>query len=119
MPSLPVISLSAEAISSACARLSSAQGPAIRANGRSLPKRTLPTATVALGFGSTRMVTTAPCAAHHGEPVHAGQCVGAGQIPATSDRLKAMRRIFKLLFAGSTAALLTTAAYADSLGVVF
>ena len=30
-----------------------------------------------------------------------------------------MRRIFKLLFAGSTAALLTTAAYADSLGVVF
>src|SRR5258708_32016311 len=49
MPSRAVMSLSAAAISKACARLSSAHGPAIRASGRSLPKRTLPTATTAFG----------------------------------------------------------------------
>src|ERR1700728_2553708 len=49
MPSRAVMSLSAAAISKACARLSSAHGPAIRANGRLLPKRTLPTATTAFG----------------------------------------------------------------------
>src|SRR5690348_16086120 len=42
MPSLPVSSVSAWHISSACARLSSAQGPAIRVTGRSLPIVRLP-----------------------------------------------------------------------------
>src|SRR5664280_1979867 len=50
MPTRAVISLSAAAISSACARLSSAQGPAISASGSVLPKRTAPIETVALGF---------------------------------------------------------------------
>ena len=36
----PAISFSADAISSACARLSSAHGPAISASGKALPKRT-------------------------------------------------------------------------------
>src|SRR5580658_2247860 len=49
MPSRAVMSLSAAAMSKACARLSSAHGPAIRASGRLLPKRTLPTATTAFG----------------------------------------------------------------------
>src|SRR5580704_3426847 len=53
MPSRAVMSLSAPATSKACARLSSAHGPAIRASGRLLPKRTLPTATT--GFGSALM----------------------------------------------------------------
>src|SRR5213592_1457426 len=56
MPSLAAISLSAEAISSAWSRLSSAHGPAIRASGRALPKRVAPTATVALGAGSTACI---------------------------------------------------------------
>src|SRR5580704_5695889 len=43
------ISFSAAAISKACARLSSAHGPAIKASGSLLPKRTLPTATTAFG----------------------------------------------------------------------
>src|ERR1700730_1870383 len=50
MPSRAVMSLRAVAISSACARLSSAHGPAIKASGSLLPKRTLPTATVEFGF---------------------------------------------------------------------
>ena len=37
MPSSPVSATSRSAIISACARLSMAQGPAIRVNGRSLP----------------------------------------------------------------------------------
>src|SRR6202035_1864570 len=49
MPSRAVMSLSAAAMSKACARLSSAHGPAIKASGRLLPKRTLPTATMAFG----------------------------------------------------------------------
>src|SRR5580700_9430276 len=49
MPSRAVMSLSAAAMSKACARLSSTHGPAIRASGRLLPKRTLPTATTAFG----------------------------------------------------------------------
>src|SRR5215471_8304006 len=55
MPILLVISFSAEAISSACARLSSAQGPAISAIGRVLPKDARPTLTI--GFGTVRSVT--------------------------------------------------------------
>src|SRR5580704_6326942 len=50
MPSRPVMSLSAAAMSKACARLSSAHGPAIRVSGRLLPKRTLPMATTAFGL---------------------------------------------------------------------
>src|SRR5579883_1640531 len=50
MPSLAASSLSAEAMSKACAPLSSAQGPAIKASGRSLPKRALPTVTMGFGF---------------------------------------------------------------------
>src|ERR1700735_2127156 len=49
MLSRAVMSLSAPATSKACARLSSAHGPAIRASGRVLPQRTLPTATTAFG----------------------------------------------------------------------
>src|ERR1700676_3498336 len=49
MPSRAVISLSAAAMSKACARLSSAHGPAIKASGGLLPKRTFPTATTAFG----------------------------------------------------------------------
>ena len=49
MPAAPAISFSADAISSACARLSSAHGPAISASGSALPKRTLPIATTELG----------------------------------------------------------------------
>src|SRR5262249_614610 len=63
MPSLPAISLSAAAISSAWSRLSSAQGPAISASGSALPKRVAPTATTALGAGSTAMfILGGPCA---------------------------------------------------------
>jgi hypothetical protein len=55
MPTRAAISLSAAAISSACARLSSAQGPAISESGNLLPKRTAPIVTVVLGasFWST------------------------------------------------------------------
>src|SRR5258708_1647257 len=53
MLSRAVMSLSAAAMSKAWARLSSAHGPAIRASGKLLPKRTLPTATT--GFGSALM----------------------------------------------------------------
>ena len=49
--SLAAISFSASAVSSACARLSSAQGPAISANGRALPNFALPAETTALGAG--------------------------------------------------------------------
>src|ERR1051325_6050784 len=51
MPRRPAISLSAAAISSAWARLSSAHGPAIRASGSALPKRAAPIATTALADG--------------------------------------------------------------------
>src|SRR5450631_4384478 len=51
MPSRAAISLSAAAISRAWPRLSSAHGPAISANGRSLPKRTAPAATTEFGEG--------------------------------------------------------------------
>src|ERR1700689_1227765 len=50
MPSRAVMSLSAAAMSKACARLSSTHGPAIRASGRLLPNRTLPMATTAFGL---------------------------------------------------------------------
>src|SRR5580693_9036926 len=49
MPSRAATSFSAPAMSKACARLSSTHGPAIRASGRSLPKRTLPMLTTAFG----------------------------------------------------------------------
>src|SRR5580700_323020 len=49
MPSRAAISFSAAAMSKACARLSSAHGPAIKVSGSLLPKRTLPTATTAFG----------------------------------------------------------------------
>ena len=46
---------SADAISSACARLSSWHGPAINASGKALPKRAEPTLTI--GFGINRLST--------------------------------------------------------------
>src|SRR6516164_214347 len=46
------MSLSAQAISKAWSRLSSAQGPAISASGSLLPNRMPPTATTGLGAGS-------------------------------------------------------------------
>src|SRR5215469_10667454 len=49
-PSFPVISFSAAAISKACARLSSAHGPAIKASGSVLPNFAVPTVTVVFGF---------------------------------------------------------------------
>src|ERR1044072_1193879 len=58
MPSRPAISFKADAISSACARLSSWHGPAISANGSALPKRALPIVTTGLGPDMAR-----PCAA--------------------------------------------------------
>src|SRR5689334_5081970 len=60
-PSFDVISLSAAAISSAWARLSSAHGPAISARGNALPRRMLPIVTIGLGAGSTLTVTEVPC----------------------------------------------------------
>src|SRR6187551_68797 len=51
MPRRPAISLRACAVSSACARLSSTQGPAIIASGKPLPKRAFPAATTGLGVG--------------------------------------------------------------------
>jgi hypothetical protein len=45
-----VISFSAAAISKACARLSSAHGPAITASGSVLPNFAVPTVTVVFGF---------------------------------------------------------------------
>jgi len=48
MPSFAVISTSAADISIACARLSSAQGPAINTNGASLATVTLP---ISIRFG--------------------------------------------------------------------
>src|SRR3977135_826658 len=53
MPAAAAISLSAIAVSSAWLRLSSAQGPAMTASGRALPKCTFPTATIGLAGGST------------------------------------------------------------------
>src|SRR5580692_5803900 len=50
MPSCAVTSLSAAAMSKACARLSSAHGPAISASGKALPNRALPIVTVEFGF---------------------------------------------------------------------
>src|SRR5215467_1156194 len=64
MPTRAAISLSAPAISRACARLSSAHGPAIRASGRRLPKRTAPTATSELAAGATAIVTVSSPLAH-------------------------------------------------------
>src|SRR5580693_7501607 len=57
MPSRAVMSLSAAAMSKACARLSSTHGPAIRTSGRLLPKRTLPTATTAFGSAFSGVIT--------------------------------------------------------------
>src|SRR3954454_1074196 len=53
MPSLLVSSTSAWLVSSACARLSSAQGPAIRTNGRSLAMESGPTSTVRLSVAAS------------------------------------------------------------------
>src|SRR6266545_6269849 len=63
MPILPAISLSAEAISNAWARLSSAHGPAISASGSALPKRAAPTATTAFAAGWTfaSFIVAKPC----------------------------------------------------------
>src|SRR5207248_7797606 len=61
IPSLRLISLRAAAVSSACSRLSSAQGPAMSANGSALPNRTPPTVTAAFGAGSmARSIRIAP-----------------------------------------------------------
>src|SRR5687768_3200772 len=49
MPSLAAISLRADAVSSACSRLSMAQGPAMMLSGRWLPKRTAPASTTERG----------------------------------------------------------------------
>src|SRR5215469_1264619 len=78
MPTRLVMSFSAEAISSAWARLSSAHGPAISANGRSLPKRALPTATTGDLLG------VASIAADHGGRGPPGQpwFTQARQMPA-------------------------------------
>src|SRR5580700_259560 len=73
------MSLSAAAMSNACARLSSAHGPAIKASGRLLPKRTLPTATTA--FGSAFFGVIAGDHEGHG---------GSGQ-PASLQRGKSRR----------------------------
>src|SRR5208337_1419039 len=60
MPSLAVISTSAALISSACARFSSAQGPAIKTSGRSLPRVMSPIVTwrgvIAGSSNETRLV---------------------------------------------------------------
>src|SRR5205809_7203786 len=56
MPTLAVISFSADAISSAWSRLSSAHGPAMSASGSELPKRVLPTVTTAAAGGSTFII---------------------------------------------------------------
>src|SRR4051812_26218207 len=50
MPTRAATSFSADAISSACARLSSWQGPAINVNGKALPNLAEPALTI--GFGS-------------------------------------------------------------------
>src|ERR1051326_8458778 len=55
-------------MSNAWARPSSAHGPAIKASGNALPKRTLPTATA--GFGFAVMVTLA---GDHASPARRGQ----------------------------------------------
>ena len=47
-------------MSKACARLSSTQGPAISASGSVLPKRTLPTATMDLGFAVIEFIAGGP-----------------------------------------------------------
>src|ERR1700722_1011426 len=80
MPSRAAISFSAPAMSNACARLSSAHGPAISANGSLLPKRTLPTVTIGLGL----VVISVLAGDHHrraasGQPprqllFHSGKC---------------------------------------------
>ena len=53
IPSRAAMSTSAEAVSSACIRLSSTQGPAIRASGNELLNRTRPTVTMELSAAST------------------------------------------------------------------
>src|SRR5580698_346305 len=53
-PAFAAISFSADAISNACARLSSAQGPAMIASGRLLPIFTEPTVTTGLGSAIVR-----------------------------------------------------------------
>src|SRR5437764_1057816 len=68
------MSLSAEAVSSACARLSSAQGPAISASGSALPNRTRPTLTTA--FGAGWIVASVRIAAEHALPTSRGQPSG-------------------------------------------
>src|SRR6185312_6815560 len=63
MPTRPAISFSAAAISSACARLSIWQGPAISASGRVLPKRTAPMLTIGFGFWLKGSLAAGPCGA--------------------------------------------------------
>src|SRR6476646_3528012 len=60
MPTLPAISFSASAVSSACARLSSAQGPAMSASGKALPNRALPIVTAGLCAGFMAAVMAGP-----------------------------------------------------------
>src|SRR5262249_37244781 len=75
IPALPAVSLRAEAISNACSRLSRAQGPAISASGRVLPKRAVPIVTIGLGAGSARM------ACDHAPALFGGQPSGTCQPP--------------------------------------
>src|SRR6266478_3912503 len=85
MPRLPAISLSAPAISSAWPRLSSTQGPAISASGRRLPKRTAPTATIALdGTAVGAVIDTSPEPADHERMRVRGQHADAVPGPLTT-----------------------------------
>src|SRR5579872_2080083 len=56
MPHRAAMSLSAPAMSRACARLSSTQGPAISTSGNALPNRALPTATTELGLAAIALI---------------------------------------------------------------
>src|SRR5262249_38618977 len=82
-PTWPAMSLRAETISSACARPSSAQGPATSTSGRLLPKRAAPTATVALGAGSTFMAGDHAPALFRGQrPAQRDECLVRPEIVA-------------------------------------
>src|SRR5215468_9786998 len=70
MPTRAVISLSAAAVSSACERPSSAQGPPISASGKALPKRAAPMVTTELGTGSTFVISLSRGTNHGGDSPH-------------------------------------------------
>src|SRR5262249_2362362 len=84
IPPGPAIFLSAEAISSAWSRLSSAHGPAISASGSPLPKRVLPMATIGLGAGSTFI------AGDHAPAIFRGQPSGCRHRPPATETAMGM-----------------------------